>query len=128
MGVTPVAHGDGLAGRLRAAAGSGLDAFIDCFGDGYVDLAVELGVPVDRIDTIIDWPGAARVGAKAQGMAFVEDPAAVLTELAGLMAAGELVIPVARTYPLEQVRDAFTDLRRRHTRGKIVLLPSGPVQ
>ena len=125
--MTPVLHGEGLAGRLRAAADQGIDAFIDCFGDGYVDLAVELGVPVQRIETIIDWAAAGRVGAKAEGMAAVEDHAAVLAEVAGLVADGELVLPVARVYPLEQVRDAFTELLRRHTRGKIVLLPAGPV-
>ena len=29
----------------------------------------------------------------------------------------------ARTYPLEQVRDAFRELAARHSHGKIVLLP-----
>jgi hypothetical protein len=32
-------------------------------------------------------------------------------------------IPIARTYPLEQVRDAFRELAARHSHGKIVLLP-----
>jgi NADPH:quinone reductase-like Zn-dependent oxidoreductase len=123
IGVTPVSHGEGIVTRLRAAALEGVDAFIDCFGGGYVDLAVELGVPKDRIDTIIDWPGAARTGAKAEGMASVKDPAAVLTELAALVTAGQLTVPIARTYPLEQVQDAYRELMNRHTRGKIVLLP-----
>lgn len=124
IGVTPVSHGEGIASRLRAAAPDGVDAFIDCFGGGYVDLAVELGVPTGRIDTIIDWPAAGRTGAKAEGMATVKDPAAVMTELAALVAAGQLTVPIARTYPLEQVQDAFRELARRHTRGKIVLLPA----
>ena len=55
MGVTAVTYGEGLAPRLRAAAGGRIDAFIDCFGGGYVDLAVdELGVKPDRVETIID--------------------------------------------------------------------------
>jgi NADPH:quinone reductase-like Zn-dependent oxidoreductase len=58
-----------------------------------------------------------------EGVAAAEDPAAVLSELAGLVAAGELVVPVARAYPLDQVRDAYAELEQRHTRGKIVLLP-----
>jgi hypothetical protein len=32
-------------------------------------------------------------------------------------------IPIARMYPLEQVRDAFRELAARHSHGKIVLLP-----
>ncbi len=129
VGVTPVLYGDGLAGRLRAAAApQGIGAFIDCFGDGYVDLAISLGVPVDRIDTIIDREAAARTGAKVEGLSAPEDPAAVLAELAQLVVAGDLEVPVARTYPLEQVRDAYGELEQRHTLGKIVLIPAGLVR
>ncbi len=123
VGVTPVTYGEGLADRLRAAAPDGISAFIDCFGSGYVDLAVQLGVPKDRIDTIIDWAAAEKAGVMAAGLATVEDPAAVLSELAGLVARGELVVPIATTYPLDQVRDAFAELEQRHTLGKIVLVP-----
>ena len=63
-GAIPVVYGDGVTERLRAAAPAGIDAFIDCFGDGYVEIALELGVPVGRIDTIIDWAGAAKIGAE----------------------------------------------------------------
>jgi NADPH:quinone reductase-like Zn-dependent oxidoreductase len=38
-----------------------------------------------------------------------------------LVADGSLEIPIARTFPLEQVRDAFAELAARHTHGKIVL-------
>jgi NADPH:quinone reductase-like Zn-dependent oxidoreductase len=47
----------------------------------------------------------------------------VLAELAALLAKGELELPVAATYPLERVQDAYRELERRHTRGKIVLVP-----
>ncbi len=126
LGVRPLHHGDDLAGRLKDLAPQGVDAFIDCFGRGYVDLAVEIGVPRDRIDTIIDWEAAARLGTRAEGLATVGDPAAVLTELAALVAADELTVPVASTYPLDEVRQAYAELERRHTRGKIVLLPTDP--
>ncbi|MFC9635537.1 zinc-binding dehydrogenase [Streptomyces mirabilis] len=32
-------------------------------------------------------------------------------------------MPIARTYPLQRGRDAFRELERRHTHGKIVLRP-----
>jgi NADPH:quinone reductase-like Zn-dependent oxidoreductase len=122
-GVTPVSYGDGLADRLRAAAPEGISAFMDCFGGGYVDLAVELGVPKERIDTIIDWAAGQRAGVKMAGLATVENPAPVLSELADLAARGELVVPIAKTYPLDQVREAYAQLEQRHTLGKIVLVP-----
>jgi NADPH:quinone reductase-like Zn-dependent oxidoreductase len=123
VGGTPVTYGEGLADRLKAAGPDGISAFIDCFGSGYVDLAVQLGVPTDRIDTIIDWAAAQKAGVMVAGLATVEDPAGVLSELAGLVAEGELVVPIAKTCPLDQARDAFAGLEQRHTLGKIVLLP-----
>jgi NADPH:quinone reductase-like Zn-dependent oxidoreductase len=49
--------------------------------------------------------------------------AANLAELAALIADGRLEVPIARVYPLAEVRAAFTELERRHTLGKIVLRP-----
>ena len=120
-GVVPVAHGDRLVDRIRAAAPT-VDAFIDLFGDGYVDVALALGVPPDRIDTIIDFAAVEEHGVKADGNAVGARPE-VLAELAALLAKGELELPVAATYPLERVQDAYRELERRHTRGKIVLVP-----
>jgi NADPH:quinone reductase-like Zn-dependent oxidoreductase len=122
-GVAPVAHGDGVADRIRDAADDRIDAFIDTFGSGYVDLAIELGVAADRIDTIIDWDAAARHGVQTDGNSAGAS-AAVLAELAQRIEDGELEIPSAHAYPLEQVRDAYRELERRHTLGKIVLRPA----
>ncbi len=119
-GVEPLSHGDGLAERLRAAAPR-LDAFLDLFGGGYVDLAVELGVAPDRIDTIIDYDAAARHGAR-QDASTVGMNRDVVQQLTDLIAAGELEVPIAAIYPLGSVRDAYRDLADRRTRGKRVLV------
>jgi NADPH:quinone reductase-like Zn-dependent oxidoreductase len=50
--------------------------------------------------------------------------AEVLAELAVLIADGNLEVPIANVYPLGQVRQAYTELQRGHTRGTIVLKPS----
>ena len=121
-GVIPVAYGAGVAERIRQTGDGSVDAFIDTFGDGYVDLAVELGVRPERINTIRDWQGAAKVGARTYGEGSAAS-AVVVGELARLAARGELVVPIARTYPLEQVQDAFRELEQGHTHGKIVLHP-----
>jgi NADPH:quinone reductase-like Zn-dependent oxidoreductase len=121
-GVLPVSYGEGVADRIREASGGRVDAFIDTFGDGYVELAVDLGVAPDRIDTIIDWSAAEKYGAKTDG-SMAGSSAEVLAELADLIGAGQLEVPIAEVFGLDQVRDAFAELERRHTRGKIVLIP-----
>jgi D-arabinose 1-dehydrogenase-like Zn-dependent alcohol dehydrogenase len=46
----------------------------------------------------------------------------VLAELAGLIAAGELELPLAATFRLDRVQDAYQRLPEGHDLGKIVLL------
>jgi NADPH:quinone reductase-like Zn-dependent oxidoreductase len=122
-GVIPVAYGEGLADRISAAAGSGgVNAFVDLFGPEYVELAVSLGIPPERIETIISREKAQEVGAKTEGSGDASTTQ-VLAEMADLVASGKIEVPIAATYPLEGVRDAFAELEKRHTRGKIVLLP-----
>ncbi|HTY31174.1 NADP-dependent oxidoreductase [Mycobacterium sp.] len=123
-GAIPVNYGDGLADRLRAAAPDGrIDAFLDFFGGGYVELAVtELGIAPQRIDTLIDFPALERFGVMFVGNQDAAD-AGVLAELAALIAAGELEVPIAEVVPLDEVQRAYRTLERRHTRGKIVLRP-----
>ncbi len=121
---TPIAYGEGLADRLREAAPNGIDAFIDLFGPDYVQLAVDLGVPPERIDTIISFQKAGEVGAKTEGSAEASTPE-VLAEIAELVATGAIDFDIAATYPLDRVADAFAELEQRHTHGKIVLLPNG---
>jgi NADPH:quinone reductase-like Zn-dependent oxidoreductase len=122
-GVIPVAYGDGVADRIRAAAPGRVDAFIDTHGNGYVDLALALGVATERIDTIADFAAAAEHGVKTDGGAQAGPGAEVLAELAGLIADGHLDVPIAKVYPLARVREAYTELELRHTHGKIVLIP-----
>lgn len=121
-GVVPVGYGEGVAERIRQAAGGSVDAFVDTFGEGYVELAVELGVRPERINTIRDWRTAARVGARTYGEGSAAC-AVVVGELARLAARGELEVPIARVHPLAEVREAFRELEHGHTHGKIVLRP-----
>ena len=120
VGAEPVAYGDGLPDRLRAATADGIDAFVDTHGNGYVDLAVGLGVPPGRIDTIIDYDAVQRLDVNGDGSAQAST-AEVLTQIVDMVAWGDLLMPIAAVYPLAQVRDAYVELDRRHTRGKIVL-------
>jgi NADPH:quinone reductase-like Zn-dependent oxidoreductase len=123
-GVIPVGYGAGVADRIRAASGGRVDAFIDTFGQGYVDLALELDVRPERVNTIIDFAAAQRHGVKTEGN-MVGVGGEVLAELAGLVDKGAIEVPIAREYPLAEVREAYREVERRHTLGKIVLRPTG---
>ncbi len=118
----PVSYGDGQADRISEAARGTINALIDTFGGGYVEMGIELGVAPDRINTIADFAAVQRFGVSAQGTHAIAS-ANRLGELAALVADGEIEIPIARTFSLEQVREAYEELAARHTRGKIVLEP-----
>jgi NADPH:quinone reductase-like Zn-dependent oxidoreductase len=132
-GVIPVAYGDGAAERIRAAANAnansngnangGVDAFLDTYGGDYVELALDdLRVRPERVDTIVRFDAGAKYGVKVEGNAAGAS-AATLSELANLVAAKEIEIPLASTFPLAEVRTAYARLARGHVRGKIVLMP-----
>jgi NADPH:quinone reductase-like Zn-dependent oxidoreductase len=120
-GIVPVDYGDGVEKRIRDVADGRMDALVDTFGGGYVDLAISLGIAPERIDTIVDWTAAQRHGARTDGN-LAGASAEVLAALAGLVDSGRLDVPIARTYPLAEVREAYRELEQRHTLGKIVLI------
>src|SRR5438270_888373 len=69
-GAVPVAYGDGVGERITAAAEeTPVAAFIDLVGDGYVELALGLGIATDRIDTIVDFPSVEKYGVQGGGCA-----------------------------------------------------------
>jgi NADPH:quinone reductase-like Zn-dependent oxidoreductase len=123
-GAIPVAYGDGVLERIRAAVpdGKSVDAFIDTHGGDYVELALtELKVSKDRVDSIVRFDAVAKYGIKSEGNAAGAS-AETLGELAALVAAKELEIPLAQTFPLRDVRAAYRQLAKGHLRGKIVLV------
>jgi len=120
--IVPVAYGEGQADRVQAATGARIDAFIDTFGSGYVDLALALGVAPERINTVIDYEAVATKGVKGDGTASAAS-AASMAEVAAAVAAGDVEVPIAARFALDDVRDAYRQLADRHTRGKIVLIP-----
>ena len=72
------------------------------------------------MDTIANFGAVQRYGVKAEGNAAGAS-ASVLAELAGLIAAGELEVPMAAVFPLDRRPGGLPARWRGHIRGKIVL-------
>ncbi|MBL7260192.1 zinc-binding dehydrogenase [Actinoplanes sp. LDG1-01] len=119
LGIEPVPYGPGLEARLRAMTRDGLDAVIDTFGGGYVELALALGVAPERINTITDYAAVQWYGVQARGNGDALSPG-VWSELQTLIAAGRRVVPIEAEYPLEDIARAYTDVATRHGFGKRV--------
>jgi NADPH:quinone reductase-like Zn-dependent oxidoreductase len=126
VGAEPVVYGDGLAARLRTLAPDGVDAFIDLFGQGYVDIAIELGVSPERINTIIDFAAVAKHHVKGDGSGAAASRE-TLASIADLVAWGDIVMPIAAVYPFAQIHAAYTELAQRKAHGKIVLAIGTPL-
>lgn len=119
LGVIPVSYGPGLVERVRAVAPNGVTAALDNAGEETVMAALELGVPAAKINSIVWYNGAARFGFTTVGGGG--KTASALAALAELVAAGEILVPIAATFPLTEVRAAYELLEGRHLRGKVVL-------
>ena len=80
-------------------------------------------MPLERIDTIADFPAAQRHGTKTDGN-MAGAPPEVMAVLAGLIESGRLDVPIARHLPPRPGAGARArELEQRHTLGKIVLIP-----
>ena len=115
LGAEPVAYGDGLAGRVRALAHAGVTAAIDLYGTETAQAARELGVPDERITTI-----AAQVDGITPANGANAAPGAI-EEIARLIAAGQLRVPIAASFPAEQIRAAVELQAGRHVHGNVVI-------
>ncbi len=122
-GIRPVDYtGSGLVGRIRDAIdGKQVTTVLDTHGPQYVQVGLDLGVDPARIATIVDF----RAGGKGAQVVLHSSVATaqVLAEIAAELASGRLELPIAATYPLAEVREAYRELDRGHTHGKIVLVP-----
>jgi NADPH:quinone reductase-like Zn-dependent oxidoreductase len=127
FGGEPVRYGPGLADRIREIADGTVAAALDAVGtDEAVDVSLDLIADRRRIVTI-----AALGRAEAEGILAIAGsmPASarfrdeVRSELIALAQNGDLVVPVARTFPLDEARRAHDLLATGHPGGKLALIP-----
>jgi NADPH:quinone reductase-like Zn-dependent oxidoreductase len=120
LGAEPTQHGPGLAERVRALAPDGVDGGIDTAGRGSVRDLVELVGDPAKVVTIADF-GAGELGVQVTTGGGGQRER--LEQVAALLADGALQVPVAATYPLERIGEAYDTSRAGHVRGKLVLIP-----
>ncbi|MFL6097254.1 MAG: NADP-dependent oxidoreductase [Blastococcus sp.] len=120
LGALPTTHGPGLAERVRTLAPDGVDGGVDTAGKGSVRELVELTGDPGKVVTIADF-GAGELGVQVTTGGGGQGPR--LAQIAELLAAGGLHVPIAGTYPLDRIGEAYAESRAGHVRGKLVLLP-----
>lgn len=129
FGGIPVRYGSGLADRVRhAAAGAAISAALDAVGTAEaVDVSLELVADPGRIVTIAA-PGRAQSDGIRAIAGSMPDSArfrdSVRGELVSLAQSGALVVPVAKTFALEDAPTALALLADGHPGGKLALIPT----
>ncbi len=118
LGAEPVAYGPGLADRVKALASGAVTAATDLFGTETAETALALGVAPERISTIAAGPNPPG-GVRPTG-GFDATPDAV-KRIADAVLAGQVSVPIAASFPVEQIREAVTLQAGRHVHGKIVV-------
>lgn len=119
--VEPVEYGEGLVARLQELTPEGITFVQDNWGREFIDVALSIGVPADKVCTIVDHKATAELGLSNPGR--YERSPLVLADIAAKVASGDIILPIERVFPLGEFRQAFELLESRHLRGKIILVP-----
>jgi NADPH:quinone reductase-like Zn-dependent oxidoreductase len=124
LGAIPVAYGEGLVDRVRAAAPQGVDAVFDTAGKGGLKESIELRGSTDRIITIADYAAAAELGVQTSGGGSApEQVRAGLDSQLQAAAHGTLITRIAGTFTLDDAGAAQALSESGHAHGKIVVVP-----
>ena len=121
LGIKPVRYGDGIADRIRKAAGTQpVTALIDNFGQDGSVLADELGLPENRHRSSAD-------RRETELRLLQADPESVaygtqlLVRLADLAQSRAFTLLISGLYPLDEITEAYADLQKLHSRGKVLI-------
>lgn len=118
LGAEPVEYGEGLVERVRALAPDGVGAVAD-FAGGVLHETLAVLRPGGRHASLADRSVTEHGGRYV----WVRPDGRELDHLTALADAGKLTVDVARTYPMQDLAQAFTENREGHTGGKLVMTP-----
>jgi NADPH:quinone reductase-like Zn-dependent oxidoreductase len=117
----PVLYGEGVADRVREAAGGPVDKVFDVAGKTPIEELIGLVSEPSRVLTIANF-SAGEAGAQVTGGGGDSKPWDALAEVADLLQQNKLVIKV-QTFPFERAAEAYRISESGHVRGKLVLVP-----
>lgn len=133
LGALPVAHGPGLAARIRELAPDGVTVAYDAVGtDEAIEVSLDLVADRSRIATIVRGQEAAGWGIRA----FSGGSPTPLTEqelrwraealplAMALIAAAEFSVEIGPRYPLAAAAEAHRALEAGAVRGKVIIDPT----
>ena len=128
FGGMPVSYGAGLRERISSVAeGARISAALDAIGTAEaIDVSLALVADRSRIVTIVDPARAAEDGFRWIAGALPASAAyrdAVRPDIIAAAASGALLVPIARTYPLADAREALALLAAGHPGGALALVP-----
>jgi NADPH:quinone reductase-like Zn-dependent oxidoreductase len=121
IGAIPVLYGQGVAGRVRAAAGGRVDAVLDVAGKTPAGELISLVSEPSQVLSIANF-AAGQAGARVTGGSADSRPTEALAGIAGLLARNKVVIKV-QTFPFDRAAEAYRISLGGHVRGKLVLVP-----
>ncbi|AQA06335.1 alanine dehydrogenase [Mycobacterium sp. MS1601] len=133
IGVQVTAYGEGMVERVSALTGGRVDRALDASptggridrpeqpspAGGSLPALIELTGDPDSVLTVSDFAAAAELGVRITTEIRYDQ----MDEFARLAGEGILVVPVARTYTLDQVQEAAERSRSRSSGGKLILVP-----
>lgn len=136
MGALVAPHGEGMVERVRALLSEPPDILLDAapanlhpgFTSALPDLVEIADGDTARVITVADREGAAKTGVRT-GAEHIKSEGGfklrwdVLGEYGQLAADGRFFVPIARTFDLEDWREALDISLAGRARGKLVLVP-----
>jgi NADPH:quinone reductase-like Zn-dependent oxidoreductase len=121
FGATVTAYGDGMVDRVKALGR--VDLVLDTVGGALPDLIRIVDGDPKRVLTIADRSGP-QLGVRGNYDGGLPLRYETFGEMAQEAAAGRFTIPIARTFPLEQWREAMEISVKGKASGKLLLVPN----
>jgi NADPH:quinone reductase-like Zn-dependent oxidoreductase len=124
FGASVTAYGDGMVERVKTLGP--VDLVLDTVGGALRDLIRIVDDNPDRVLSIADRSGS-ELGVRGNYDSGLPLRYETFGEMAQAAAAGSFSIPIARTFPLEQWREAMEISLSGKASGKLLLVPAPPL-